>query len=492
MRILAVDSTSFIARKVSDAQKASVGREPHRLTLYLQWSLALAELSILLVMATFAWFVLPAPPHSAIWMLIIAAATVGSIQLLTGYGLDRLIRPARAVTAGLVSALVFGLANGMWLSGLSGDWVGWLSVLTFATFGMSALMRWAYALWIQSKMTSGQLVRHVGLVIINSDNASPEALDLSVVDACLRREVSLPHQLHPIIKIALPSQENVQTWELVSAFEQAILVSRELAEANLDEIVLFAADGSAPADLSNQPHTAELLRALETLPHRTRLIIQSPDGHLRLQSLLDPPLDHAGLMLKRAMDIGIAGALMLLLSPLFVLTAGLIKLDSPGPIFFEQRRFGYRNRIFGLWKFRSMYIDQCDADASRLTSRNDPRVTRVGAFIRRTSIDELPQLLNVLKGHMSLVGPRPHPLSAKAGDRLYEDVVEHFGRRYRVKPGLTGLAQVSGLRGNTDTEAKLIRRFEADLDYVRNWSIRRDLMILLKTPWASLAGENAF
>ncbi|MCB2012716.1 MAG: sugar transferase [Geminicoccaceae bacterium] len=227
------------------------------------------------------------------------------------------------------------------------------------------------------------------------------------------------------------------------------------------------------------------------MPQRSRRV-RRRDETLEFAEIVAPALDWKGRLLKRSLDVVGASFLLVFLAPLMLVTALAIKLDSRGPVFFRQPRYGLGCQIFDCLKFRSMYADRLDTRAERLTTRNDPRVTRVGAFIRRTSIDELPQLINVLRGEMSLVGPRPHPVHAKAGDRLYEEVVEDFARRYRVQPGLTGLAQVTGLRGNTDTEEKLVRRFERDIDYISTWSIGLDLSILLRTPWASLKGENAY
>jgi lipopolysaccharide/colanic/teichoic acid biosynthesis glycosyltransferase len=139
-----------------------------------------------------------------------------------------------------------------------------------------------------------------------------------------------------------------------------------------------------------------------------------------------------------------------------------------------------------------MYVDCADVDAEKLTTRNDPRVTRVGALLRRFSLDELPQLFNVLKGDMSLVGPRPHALKAKAGGKLYQDVMKNYGDRIRVQPGLTGWAQVNGWRGNTETEEQLRKRVEYDLFYIENWSVPLDLKILLRTFWIVIQGENSY
>jgi lipopolysaccharide/colanic/teichoic acid biosynthesis glycosyltransferase len=174
------------------------------------------------------------------------------------------------------------------------------------------------------------------------------------------------------------------------------------------------------------------------------------------------------------------------------LIALAIKLESKGPVFFKQKRYGFNNELIEVYKFRSMYNDKLDFHAEKLTTRDDPRVTRVGRLIRRTSTDELPQLFNVLIGNLSLVGPRPHATKAKAADQLYNDVVDGYFARHRVKPGITGWAQVNGWRGQTDTAEKLQRRVEHDLYYIENWSLALDLYILARTPFSLFDSENAF
>jgi lipopolysaccharide/colanic/teichoic acid biosynthesis glycosyltransferase len=176
-----------------------------------------------------------------------------------------------------------------------------------------------------------------------------------------------------------------------------------------------------------------------------------------------------------------------------LLIALAIKLDSKGPIFFKQRRHGFNNEVFDIYKFRSMYVEHSDEIASKVVTRNDPRVTRVGRFIRKTSLDELPQLFNVVfTGNMSLVGPRPHPIHGKVEEKLYDDAVSGYFARHRVKPGITGWAQINGLRGETDNREKMHRRVEHDLYYIENWSIMFDLYIVARTPFALIRGENAY
>ncbi len=204
------------------------------------------------------------------------------------------------------------------------------------------------------------------------------------------------------------------------------------------------------------------------------------------------PLSMAEQRVKRAADLVLAATALVLTAPLLLLAAVAVKLDSPGPVFFRQERFGFNNRVFTMLKFRTMRVADCDPSGARRTVRDDPRVTRVGRFLRRSSIDELPQLWNVLKGDMSIVGPRAHPIEMKIGDRYYHEVVEGYFARHRVRPGITGWAQVHGLRGEVDTLEKARARLEHDLYYVENWSLWLDLEILVLTLLRGFRCRNAY
>lgn len=193
------------------------------------------------------------------------------------------------------------------------------------------------------------------------------------------------------------------------------------------------------------------------------------------------PLGPEARVIKRIMDLGVSSLALTLLLPLMLAVALAIKLEDGGPVLFKQRRVGRGNRFFSIYKFRSMRVAQADADASRLATRDDDRTTAVGRFIRRTSIDELPQLFNVWRGDMSLVGPRPHALGALAGERLYWEIDHRYWHRHVLKPGLTGLAQVRGFRGETREERDLTQRLQADLEYISNWSVWLDFKILVRT-----------
>jgi len=216
-------------------------------------------------------------------------------------------------------------------------------------------------------------------------------------------------------------------------------------------------------------------------------------GGVPVLDMADRPISDWNLVFKWIFDKLVAITALLLLSPIMVATAIAIKLESKGPVFFVQNRHGFNNQLIRIYKFRSMRTDMLDAGAAKLVTKNDPRVTRVGRFIRKTSIDELPQLFNVLLGELSVVGPRPHALQAKADNQLYYEAVEGYFARHRVKPGMTGWAQIHGWRGETDTIDKIMQRVNHDLYYIENWSLLLDLYIVLMTPVSLIAkNENAY
>jgi exopolysaccharide biosynthesis polyprenyl glycosylphosphotransferase len=195
---------------------------------------------------------------------------------------------------------------------------------------------------------------------------------------------------------------------------------------------------------------------------------------------------------KRAFDVFFSVLGIIALSPIMLITAIAIKLDSPGPVLFKQKRHGFNNEEIEVLKFRSMYTDMNDPMAKKVVTKGDPRVTKVGRFIRKASIDELPQFFNALRGDLSLVGPRPHAVYAQTRDKMFNEVVEGYFARHRVKPGVTGWAQISGWRGEIDSDEKIKMRTEYDLYYIENWSLWLDLKILFLTPVRLLNTENAY
>ncbi|SMF63079.1 putative colanic acid biosysnthesis UDP-glucose lipid carrier transferase [Tistlia consotensis] len=266
-----------------------------------------------------------------------------------------------------------------------------------------------------------------------------------------------------------------------------------LRERQIEEVVVAAPRSEVGV-------LAEVMAAVRGLPIDVRLVPELPDLELPIYGfdriagvptlhLWRRPLSPWQLLLKALEDRLLAAVLLVLLSPLMLLAAIAIRLDSPGPILFRQRRAGLNNRVFVLLKFRSM--THCTDSETRVDQarRNDPRVTRVGALLRRSSVDELPQLINVLRGEMSLVGPRPHAI---AHETQYSQLIADYLARQRMKPGITGWAQINGLRGETETPEKMRRRVQADLFYIENWSIWLDLRILFLTPFVALIDKNAY
>ena len=272
----------------------------------------------------------------------------------------------------------------------------------------------------------------------------------------------------------------------------------EFARRTRVDLVIFA------LPISAESRILQMLKKLWVLPVDIRLSAHSNKlrfrprsysylGNVPVLDVFDRPIADWDVVIKWLFDKTIGSLMLLGLAPVMLLVALAIKLDSRGPAFFKQKRYGFNNELIEIYKFRSMYAEQTDATAAKLVSKGDPRVTRVGRFIRKTSLDELPQLINVVfKGNLSLVGPRPHAVHAKAADRLYDDAVNGYFARHRVKPGITGWAQVNGWRGETDTEEKIRRRVEHDLYYIENWSVLFDLYILARTPFALAKTENAY
>jgi len=216
---------------------------------------------------------------------------------------------------------------------------------------------------------------------------------------------------------------------------------------------------------------------LQLLNHSVREV-----GGLPLIFLNESPMTstRTGILFKDIMDRSVAAFLLLLLLPCFALVALAIKFTSRGPVFFKQERHGWDGSVLKIWKFRSMRLHDEGAEVTQ-ASRGDKRVTPIGKYLRRTSVDELPQLVNVLFGDMSLVGPRPHAL---AHNEFYDDHIDAYLARHRIKPGITGLAQINGCRGETEEVSKMLERVQYDVEYINNWSLWLDIKILIKTPLA--------
>lgn len=303
------------------------------------------------------------------------------------------------------------------------------------------------------------------VLLIDGMDARPEAEEI-VVDAQIEKlqpGVDDPQMLDRLARILHGSERAI----VACPAERRQAWARALAGANVDAEILT-------------PELASI-GALGLRRHGAVPTLLVGCGPLKLR-------DRA---VKRAFDIAVSGTALILLLPVLALTALAIRIESPGPVLFRQQRLGRGNRLFAIYKFRSMRSDAADAAGSRSASRGDDRVTRIGRFIRGTSIDELPQLINVLKGEMSIVGPRPHPLGCTAEDQLFWAIDEHYFDRHAIKPGMTGLAQVRGFRGATEKLSDVTDRLRADLEYLDGWHIGRDIGIMFRT-LGVLVHSNAF
>ena len=272
----------------------------------------------------------------------------------------------------------------------------------------------------------------------------------------------------------------------------------EFARRTRIDLVLFA------LPISAETRILDMLKKLWVLPVDIRLSAHTNKlrfrpraysylGKVPTLDVFEAPITDWDLVMKWLFDHVVGALVLLLASPVMALVALAVKLDSPGPVLFRQKRFGFNNERIDVFKFRSLYHDQADPTASRVVTKNDSRVTRVGRFIRRTSLDELPQLFNVVfKSNLSLIGPRPHAIQGKLQSQLFDEAVDGYFARHRVKPGITGWAQINGWRGEIDNAEKIQKRVEFDLYYIENWSVLFDLYILLKTPMALLKTEHAY
>jgi len=416
-------------------------------------------------------------------MLAFQAADIYQVQAFRGHE-KQYMRLASAWS------VVFLLAIGVSFFAKTSDQLSRAWLGTFYVLGLIALIAFRRALFLLVRRWTrqGRLDRRT--VIIGAD-ANGEAL-----------VGSLAAQRDSDVRVVGIFDDRADE-RSVAAFNSV----RNLG--TVDDLVQFARTTRIDLVIFSLPITAEsrilqMLKKLWVLPVDIRLSAHSDKlrfrprsysyiGNVPVLDISDRPIADWDVVMKWLFDKIVGTLALICLSPVMLLVALAIKLDSKGPVLFKQRRYGFNNEIIEIYKFRSLYVDQADANASQLVSKNDPRVTRVGRFIRKTSLDELPQLFNVVfVGNLSLVGPRPHAIHAKAENRLYDEAVDGYFARHRVKPGLTGWAQIHGWRGATDSHEKIQRRVEHDLYYIENWSMSLDIRILARTPFALLNTEDAF
>lgn len=365
---------------------------------------------------------------------------------------------------------------------------GWLGAWFLWTFAQLSLIRLAVTLYAQRAVRQHRFRRRV-VVLGTGERAA------SVI-----RNLREPDQqaLYEIVGLFDPAGADSEG----PAEIEGVPVSR-----SLDELERLGRDDRLQILVIALPWTQrlEITALLQRFSHfasdvvvpfdsdwanirRARIVSFGDHGFLQL---MRRPLRGSDLVLKAIEDYLVAGLALLLLGPLMLLTALAIRLDSPGPVLFRQPRLGFNGQTFTMLKFRTMTYDPTD-DGTAGTLRDDPRVTRLGALLRRTSIDELPQLINVLKGEMSVVGPRAHVPGMRVEDRTYAETVQEYASRLRVKPGITGWAQINGMRGGIRDEARALRGVQLDLHYIENWSLWLDFRIMVRTVFVGLAGRDVF
>ena len=441
-------------------------KEPKRLELYaLMALLDFAALASAFLLANLLYFGNAFIDHG----IAIAATTIpiyfGFSFMNTSYGGRTLERVERSILLAIQALLLAGAAVTLFVFFLK---VG--SEFSRAVFGIGLVLsmvllgvfRFVFSIYIRRRL-EGSAVTTVVIVDGGSHDPKPGEIVLMVDQLDFDPATSDPHSYNRFAKAVGHADRLIVRTE-PSRYDPWAQVLKGIGTSG--EIVSHADDPFG-------------IIGVDRYQGRPTMVVAAGPLHLRDR------------IFKRIFDLVVAVSAFAILSPVLLVTAIAIRLESPGPVFFKQRRVGKNNKIFEIYKFRSMFDDRSDPDAATLTKRDDDRITKVGKFIRRTSIDELPQLLNVFRGDMSIVGPRPHALSAKAANRLYWDVDPRYRHRHSVKPGLTGLAQVRGYRGPTDQTEDLTNRLRSDLEYVQNWSLFGDVVLVIRTAWA-MAGRNAF
>ena len=357
-------------------------------------------------------------------------------------------------------------------------WIGYWCVLGAS---LSTTARFGVAAYIAQRRRAGNL--SINVAIVGNEPFAQQVM----------RQVTWPGEIEVrVVGTFAPHMAALGTGVASDATIEGLL--RLARKTHIDEIIVHLPEKRDAEFGAVLRKLGELPVNVNLCPDLSDLLPISPRKLTVLQetfmiNVFERPLAGWSAVLKRVEDMILSGLLLMFFLPLMLLVALVIKLDSRGPVFFRQPRFGFNNNPITVWKFRSMTSDAANDPIVPQAQRNDPRVTRVGRFLRKTSLDELPQLINVLKGEMSLVGPRPHAI---AHNEYYAEIIDGYLRRHRVKPGITGWAQVNGLRGETATVDAMHERVKHDLYYIENWSLRFDLWILMRTLVVGFIHRNAY
>ena len=484
----------FKLNKATDSDKAADPRVSYPKQIDQAWVIAVvAALDAFIVIAS--GLVMQALQSQSVWYPLLLCLTMSGLVLFalqhawayTVNGLGNLVRQSTRLVLGVGAA--FGIfVAAIYIFNLDAyiprqfvlSWAG-------ASVALMATSRFITALMIRRWTAEGRLIRRA--VVVGGGRPAEELIKQ------LRRSTLANIKVCGVFddRAKDRSTEPTDRYRVLGTFAEM----QDFCRSEEIDLIIVTLPTSA------EDRILQLMRQLWVLPidvrvsaHQSKLRLRPRAytyiGDIPFLAVFDKPLSDWGWVVKEVEDRVIALIALILLSPVMLVVACAVKHNSKGPILFKQKRHGFNNQLIDVYKFRSMYTDMCDADAVKQVTKDDPRVTSVGRFIRKSSLDELPQLFNVLKGELSLVGPRPHATACKAGERLYNDVVEGYYARHRMKPGITGLAQINGWRGETDTEEKLQRRVEYDIQYIDRWSVWMDLYILAMTPVSLLNTKNAY
>lgn len=479
-----------LARQVAEQFAADVAK-PHLISAFVRLFEFVGLLAIgLALYVAYVW------PETDIQSLYLTTSALGGflticfIQAMDGYqiaSLRNLLSQISKVISGFVMALTFVLLVTFFTKTANEFSRVWFGLWFMSGIGFLILFRIVVSIYVKRLSSDGRLERRAVIV----GGGEPAAELIRSLEAQNNNDIRIcgifddrKSDRSPPIVAGYPKLGNVK--ELVEFGRMAridmLIVSLPLSAENR-VLQLLKRLWVLPVDIRLSAHTNKL---------RFRPRSYSYEGTVPFLDVFDKPIADWDAVTKRVFDLFFSVTALLLLFPVMIATAIAIKLESKGPVFFRQKRYGFNNQVVNIWKFRSMYHDMADAEAKTVVTKGDPRVTPVGRFIRKTSIDELPQLFNVLTGKLSLVGPRPHAVNAHTKNQLWDEVVDGYFARHKVKPGVTGWAQINGWRGEIDNEDKIKKRVSCDLYYIENWSLMLDFYILFITPMKLLNTENAY
>lgn len=407
----------------------------------------------------------------------------------TSYSLKRGLRTAPNVFMILIS--IFGIIHlaCVTLGVANHDTNNWLSIWFVAAVATIILMRMCFSFAIAKWDRNGFMERRA--ILVGGGNPAEELIRKLEADSngdiriCGIFDDRNDSRSHPIIAgyPKLGQVKDVIAFTRRTKIDLIIITLPLYAEERWVSMLKYL--WVLPVDIRLAAHTS-------SLSFKPRFYSYEDQSNVPMLALFDKPISDWDSVSKRLFDLLFAAIALFALWPIMLATSIAIKLESKGPVIFKQKRHGINNEEIMVYKFRSMYHEKRDEKAVKMVTRDDDRVTRVGRFIRKTSIDELPQLFNVFKGQLSLVGPRPHAVTAQTKDQYFAEIADGYFARHRVKPGMTGWAQVNGLRGEITSDQKLKMRTEYDLYYIENWSLWFDFVILVKTPLSLFNLENAY